>query len=182
MQIFWGLSLYGSLQLSLEGVLPYISHNKGMCCPKGDGFAPFWSENWYRLCLFWSGIGYGFQGNYRSGWTHCSFQFQMSKKERERFYIYIYICILCFCANLSVSDDINFLGDRSENGCEKWHFWSEIGLGFKEPRGTPSLRIPRSTPLPPAGQLWRHSMNLNNAIYFIQDLENTPAGRRGLNF
>ena len=144
MQIFWDLSLYGSLQLSLEGVLPYISHNKGMCCPKGDGFAPFWSENWYRLCLFWSGIGYGFQGNYRSGWTHCSFQFQMSKTERERFYIYIYICILCFCANLSVSDDINFLGDRSENGCEKWHFWSEIGSGFKEPRGTPSLRIPRS--------------------------------------
>ena len=90
-QIFWGLSLYGSLQLSLEGVLPYISHNKGMCCPKGDGFAPFWSENWYRLCPFWSGIGYGFQGNYWSGRMHCSFQFQMSKKERERFYIYVYV-------------------------------------------------------------------------------------------
>ena len=76
--------------LSLEGVLPYISHNKGMCCPKGDGFAPFWSENWYRLCPFWSGIGYGFQGNYWSGWMHCSFQFQMSRKERERFYIYVF--------------------------------------------------------------------------------------------
>ena len=23
-------------------------------------FVPFWSEKWYTLCLFWSGIGYGF--------------------------------------------------------------------------------------------------------------------------
>ena len=27
---------------------------------------PLWSKNGYRLCPFWSGIGYGFQGNYRS--------------------------------------------------------------------------------------------------------------------
>ena len=45
--------------------------------------APFWSENGSTLCPFWSGIGYGFQGNYRSVWTYLSFQFQMSKKERE---------------------------------------------------------------------------------------------------
>ena len=44
-----------------------------------------------------------------------------------------------------MSDDIHFLRDRSENGCEKWHFWSEIGSGFKEPRCTPPLRIPRIT-------------------------------------
>ena len=73
----------------------------------------------------------------------------MSKKERGRFYISIYIRIFCFCANLSISDDIDFLRDRSENGCEKWHILSEIGSGFKEPRSTPPLRIPRSTPLPP---------------------------------
>ena len=64
-------------------------------------------------------------------------------------YIYIYICIFCCCSNLSISDDINFLGDRSENRCEKWHFWSEIASGFTEPCGTPPLRILRSTPLPP---------------------------------
>ena len=23
-------------------------------------FVPFWSEKWYTLCLFWSGIRYGF--------------------------------------------------------------------------------------------------------------------------
>ena len=34
----------------------------------------------------------------------------------------------------------------SENGCKKWHFWSEIGSGFKEPAGTTLSRIPRSTP------------------------------------
>ena len=28
-------------------------------------FAPFWSENGHTLGPFWSGIGYGFRGNYR---------------------------------------------------------------------------------------------------------------------
>ena len=28
--------------------------------PIGQGFAPFWAENGYTLCPFWSGIGYGF--------------------------------------------------------------------------------------------------------------------------
>ena len=27
-------------------------------------FASFWSENRYRLCPFWSGIGYGFRGGH----------------------------------------------------------------------------------------------------------------------
>ena len=31
--------------------------------PKGGVFAPFWSENGYRLCPFWSGIRYGSGGN-----------------------------------------------------------------------------------------------------------------------
>ena len=33
--------------------------------------------------VFWSGIGYGFWGNYGSVWTYLSFQFQMYKKERD---------------------------------------------------------------------------------------------------
>ena len=37
-----------------------------LCRPKGQGFGPFWFENGYRLCPFWSGIGYGFRTNYRS--------------------------------------------------------------------------------------------------------------------
>ena len=50
--------------------------------PKGMVFAPFRSENGYTLCPFWSGIGSGFRGNYRSVRTsYLSFQFQMIKKE-----------------------------------------------------------------------------------------------------
>ena len=71
-----------------------------------------------------------------------------SKWVRKKDKDYIFIRIFCCCSNLSISDDINFLGASSENGCEKWHFWFEIGSGFKEPRGTPSPRILRSTALP----------------------------------
>ena len=53
-----------------------------MCRPD-MAFAPFWSENGHRRCSFWSGIGYGFQGNYGSARTYLLFQFQMSKEERE---------------------------------------------------------------------------------------------------
>ena len=47
------------------GSLPYISHIGMSVCAasKGRVFAPFPSENGYTFCLFWSGIGYGFQGN-----------------------------------------------------------------------------------------------------------------------
>ena len=46
-------------------------------------FAPFWSENGYTLCSFWSGIGYVFPGNNGRICTYLLFQFQMSKKERK---------------------------------------------------------------------------------------------------
>ena len=35
---------------------------------------------------------------------------------------------------------------RSENGCEKLHFWPETGSVFRDTGGTPPPRIPRSTP------------------------------------
>ena len=37
----------------------------------------------HTLVAFWSGIGYGFRGNYGSVWTYLLIQYQMSKKERE---------------------------------------------------------------------------------------------------
>ena len=40
--------------------------------PKGMDFESFWSENEYRLCPFWSGIGYSFRGTYGSVWTYLS--------------------------------------------------------------------------------------------------------------
>ena len=61
-----------------------------MCCPKLKGrvFAPFCSENGYRFCPFWSGIGYDLRRNYGCVSVCSSFQFQMytnsslDKKER----------------------------------------------------------------------------------------------------
>ena len=106
------------------------------------------SSSYYRLnrlCTFWSRIGYGFQGNYGNVGTYLSFQLQISKKRSS---------------NLrTVMDDIFLRGkvwkrmwilevrsEQSENGCEKWYFWSERGSGFGELGGTPAPRIPRSAP------------------------------------
>ena len=86
------------------GVLPY----KGMCRPKGWGFA-----------LFWSGVGYGFRGNYRTVWTYCRFSSKLVRK-REIPYANSKRILrdpFCCCSYLS-----NFLEARSENGSEKWHF------------------------------------------------------------
>ena len=44
-------------------------------------FAPLWSENGYRFCPFWSGIGYGLRRNYGCVSMCSSFQFQVNKKE-----------------------------------------------------------------------------------------------------
>ena len=33
--------------------------------PSGRVFEPFWSDNGYTLCRFWSGIGFGFEGTTR---------------------------------------------------------------------------------------------------------------------
>ena len=72
-------------------------------------FVPFWSQNGYRLCLFWSEFGYGFREN-----KYLSFQFQMKtmiKKER--------VMAFCWVSNLSNdSGNYNILSAyaRSENG------------------------------------------------------------------
>ena len=49
-----------------SGGTPLYKQYTVCAAPKGRGFAPFWSENLYRLCPFWSGIGYGFLGNDRN--------------------------------------------------------------------------------------------------------------------
>ena len=49
------------------GVLPYQHKPKRHVPPpppKGMVYVAFRSENGGRLCTFWSGIGYGFRGNY----------------------------------------------------------------------------------------------------------------------
>ena len=76
--------------------------------PKGRVFSPFWSENGYFLCSFWSGIRYCFQKNYWTLRSYLLFYFQMSTKakkyanskriSRNRF---------CCCSNLSNVDIIS---------------------------------------------------------------------------
>ena len=108
-------------------------------------FAPFWSENRYRCRPFWSGIEYSLRRNHVCVPMCSSFQFQMNKKEsvirmdfKKSF---------CCCFNFSNVDIISGLckhvmlrfvtTTRSENQCEKWHFWSKMGSGFWEPGWIP---------------------------------------------
>ena len=57
------------------------------------------------------------------------------------------------------NDDGIFLETRSENGCGKWHFWSEIEPGFGKPSGTPPPRIPRSTSRANVAGIFRITIN-----------------------
>ena len=91
---------------------------------EGRVFAPYWSENGYRLCTLWCGIGCGFRGNYESVWMYLSFQFQMNEKERyaiiSSMRIPKWILIKkSFCWRL-----------RSENGCGRGHFvvWNRVTI------------------------------------------------------
>ena len=55
----------------------------------------------------------------------------------------------CLRSNLSSDNIKSALRPGLKTDVENYIFWSEIGSGFEEPRGTPPPRIPRSTP-PPA--------------------------------
>ena len=74
---------YRSNQNPGGGILPWAIW---VCAnPSGKVFAPSWSENGYKLWLFWSGIECGFRGDCSSVWTYLSFQSQMQwlrKKEK----------------------------------------------------------------------------------------------------
>ena len=84
-------------------------------------FAPFWSENGYRCCPFWPGIGYSLRRNYVCVSMCSSFQFQMNKEEFKK----------SFCCGFNLSNDDIICGfskhvmlrfvttSRSENGCGK---------------------------------------------------------------
>ena len=81
--------------------LPYIRQVKVYAAPSGRIFEPFWSENGYTLCPFWSGIGLGFRESYGRVWTLLSFQFQISKKEREISEFEMDLNNFCVCALLN---------------------------------------------------------------------------------
>ena len=127
-------------------------------------FAPFWSENGYRLYLFWSE-----SREFGNARPYLSFEFEMNKKERELADSKLPACrrllfpLLHACnkgnrrrlhagkfemaftksfswrSNLS-NDNITSAYIRSEK-----HFLSEIGSRFGEPGITPPQWIPRNT-------------------------------------
>ena len=55
----------------------------GYVLPQWSGYPPFWSENGYRPCPFWSGIGYGFQGNYWSKKLIYCFNSKLVRQEEK---------------------------------------------------------------------------------------------------
>ena len=120
-----------------------------------------------HFCSFWSGIGYGFRGNYGKIWTYLSFQFRMSKKERE-------ICELemdsidFFCLRSNVSNDdiistwrpglksgMGFSGLVWKRKRKSTFFGLKSGQDLENRAVHPYQDIPRSTPPPPGLIQWR---------------------------
>ena len=130
-----------------------------LIAPSGRVFAPFGYENRHTLCPFWSGIGYGFGGNYGIDgivWTSLSFQFQKSKKERkcqkyanskwiEEFWvclrsnIKIYVMITKVLPKGQVWKQVWILEVWSENECGKLYFllWNRF-RNWRTGRHTPT--------------------------------------------
>ena len=84
------------------GGTPLYKPYRLCAAPTGTVFGSFWSENGYTLFPFWSGFGYGFQGNYGSVWKYLSFQFQMNKKEIEICQIEMHLKKFFVCALILV--------------------------------------------------------------------------------
>ena len=85
-----------------------------------------------------------------------SFQIQMGRKEKNANskWILIFFFMFLFYINLSNNDIISWrqglksgIEARSVSGRKNDIFWPEIGSRFGEPKGTPSPKIPMSTPL-----------------------------------
>ena len=104
--------------------------------------APLWSENGYRLCPFWSGIGYGFRGSYGRVWTHRFNSNRVRKKEKYANSKLILRNFFGCCPWWR-----NFLKVMSENGCEKLHFFGtnrvRIWTTERHTRSTNSQEYPR---------------------------------------
>ena len=84
------------------GGTPLYKPYRLCAAPTGTVFGSFWSENGYTLFPFWSGFGYGFQGNYGSVWKYLSFQFKMNKKEIEICQIEMHLKKFFVCALILV--------------------------------------------------------------------------------
>ena len=162
-----------------------------MVRPERYGFWSFlvWKRVWrYTLCPFWSGIGYGFRGNYGSDWAYLSFQFQMNKNEVEicefEMYLKKFLFALLsrkwwrnFCLKARSGKRVWVLEVWSQNGCGKWHVlvWCSFRI-WRTGRHTPP-RIARSTPL--LGREYSHGslVDLTKLVVFFEQRESAfPVG------
>ena len=138
-----------------------------MCRPKGWGFRAVLVWKWVQtlLILVWSRVWFSRELRERRNLFTVSIPNELRKKEKYASSKCVLRNLFCCCSNLSNDDIISgqvwewvwILEARSEKGCEKWHFWSEIWSGFGEPGGTPPPRIPRSSPLPPEVSSTHHT-------------------------
>ena len=97
--------------------------------PRARRFLVTWSYGTgMRFWPFWSGIGYGFRGNYGSVWTYLSFQFKMSKKslrKKEKCNMRIlnrFLERFCLRSNLSNNDIIS----AQRPGLKKDLVWKRV--------------------------------------------------------
>ena len=101
--LFWGSSVWRNNQRKLWCKISTHDHHCSIL------LAEF---QMYTFCPFWSGIGYGFRGNYGSVWRYLLFQFQMNKKETIRNGFDEFVCLR---SNLSNEKHNFYLKARSEN-------------------------------------------------------------------
>ena len=64
-----------------------------------------------------------------------------------------------------------------KTGMDNYIFWSEIGLGFEEPGGTPRPRIPRSTPRAQTQKETRLKLQVKTFILVSKNTKNKRAQR-----
>ena len=98
-----------------------------------------WSENGYKLCPFWSGIGYDFRGGLYEHIYHFNSKW-VRKKEKSANSKWILRNLLCWCSYLSIWWH-NLLEAPAyrpglKTGVKNDTFWSEIGSEFAQPDGT----------------------------------------------
>ena len=86
-----------------------------MCCPKGYGFEPFWSENGYRFLTF------------------CSNLVWLSGERSQKLINLIFLIFLIF--------GYGFLRKGLKTSVGNGIFCSEIRPGFEDAGGTPPPKI-----------------------------------------
>ena len=124
----------------LGGGTPLYKQYRYVPLQTGRVFAPFWSKNGIDFAQFALESGMVLEGT--TGVYERIYRFNSTSVRKREKYVNskkILRNIFCCCSYLSNEA-------RSENRCEKLHFWSEIESGFGE---TGDQEFPGVPPPPP---------------------------------